>query len=76
MTLGILGDTEAAARPGHRPERPSPAPRHRQVSTEPEQYQIRFQPAARPAIASASRKQSPPPCWNSASPPSRSIRTG
>ena len=44
--------------------------------TEPEQYQIRFQPAARPAIASASRKQSPPPCWNSASPPSRSIRTG
>ena len=63
MTLGILGDTEAVAR-----------------ISESLAALGRGEPGAdlatvRPGLARASRKQSPPPCWNSASPPSRSIRT-
>ena len=58
MTLEILGDTDAGPylqergragprraqrRPGHRPAGPDPAPRHRRVSTHPEQrYLLRF----------------------------------
>lgn len=50
MTLEILGDTHAGPvsprawpQPGHRPAGPGPAPRHRRVSTQPEQrYLLRF----------------------------------
>jgi hypothetical protein len=58
MTPEILGDTDAGPylqepgragprraqrRPGHRPARPGPAPRHQCVSTQPEQrYLLRF----------------------------------
>jgi antitoxin YefM len=64
MTLEILGDTEAVARISESLAALGHGEPGANLAT------------VRQGLARASRKQSPPPCWNSASPPSRSIRTG